>query len=48
MDIVAYNTIALNATNPGLSVIPYSVRYDGTNRLFFGISEFNLSMSDVR
>jgi hypothetical protein len=28
--------------------VPYNLRYDGSDRMFFGISEFNLSMSDTR
>lgn len=48
LDIVEYSTIILNATNDGLTNVPYQTRFDGNNTLFFGISEFNLSMSDVR
>jgi hypothetical protein len=37
-NIIEYSTFILNATNPGLSSVPYSSRYDGLNRMFFGIS----------
>lgn len=43
-----YSTYTLTSTNIGLGAVPYSLRYDGTDRMFFGISEFNLSMSDTR
>lgn len=40
--------MVLNYTGNGLKSIPYSERYDGSSRMFFGFSEFNLSMADTR
>ena len=45
---IEYNTYILTASNSGLTNVPYSLRYDGSDRMFFGVSEFNLSMSDTR
>ena len=48
ISIIEFQTISLNATNAGLDNVPYSERFDGPHRMFFGFSRFNLSMADTR
>ena len=40
--------MSLTNSASGLNDITYAERFDGTNRMFFGFSRFNLSMSDTR
>lgn len=46
--IIDYADYSLTGTNTGLKTITYLERYDGLNRMIFGISEFNITMSNSR
>lgn len=46
--IMEHSTMSLTTTNSGLTTVAYSERFDGSNRMFFGFSQLNLSMSDTR
>ena len=46
--VMEFKTLTLTGTNEGLSSIIYEQKYDGNSRMFFGFSQFNLTMSDTR
>lgn len=46
--IIEHESMSLTNNNTGLASVPYSERFDGDSRMFFGFSLINVSMADTR